>query len=271
MAFSPPANPHLQASSLPQQLLTFSTHRSRLLYRRFIRHQCVDGAVAGPTTVKRLFDEIDRAIGDVLIVYGVSVQQFAEIDNEREQHGRRFRLRRFEASGEILIITIPTRLQEALHLGIWRKTDREILQMGLENSWISTGSATNRALSHPNGDSGEGDSTGGPSPQQGSRRDMRWWFRTSNHQVKIILLAGFDRGSRNIILEKRVETPARLKPTCSQVITITQDPDISEADRFNPSSYSATNGASRLEFGLLFLRQPGQGESDVVINIQDLR
>lgn len=31
---------------------------------------------------------------------------------------------------------------------------------------------------------------------------MAWWFSTSDHQVKIVLLAKFDRETHIIILEK---------------------------------------------------------------------
>jgi hypothetical protein len=126
------------------------------------------------------------------------------------------------------------------------------------------------------------------------RNDMRWWFSASDHQVKIVLLAKFN--NNQIILEKWVEVyqPPRLGATttravaqaaaqgvpqlvqdCSQIITITQDPSISNTDPnwFHPTSYTVTRGALRLEFDRLFLRQPqlGQGEGDIVISIQQLQ
>lgn len=106
---------------------------------------------------------------------------------------------------------------------------------------------------------------------------MRWWFSTSDHQVKIVLLAKCDHSARSIIIEKWIEVPAQirtgatntrapaaqLEPTCRQTITITQNPG-------NPASYNSTRGALRLEFDLLFLRQPDQGEGDIIISIQRL-
>ena len=168
------------------------------------------------------------------------------------------------------------------------------------------GSATLRTtLGHPGGDSG-GDSTFGPRPKrsggrdwptlvieaghsqtlEGLRRDMRWWFGASDHQVKIVLLAKFNHDQREIILEKWVEVPAlarqgamttraaaRFDQRCSQVITITQTPNITDTDpnRLNPTSDTVTRGALRLEFDRLFLRQPGQGERDVMIDVPQLQ
>lgn len=177
--------------------------------------------------------------------------------------------------------------------------------MGLGDDWRPIGSTTLRAQGHPGGDGGEGDSTGGPEDQRGGRRDwptlvieaghsetlgelrndMKWWFSTSDHQVKIVLLAKFDHGQNRIILEKWIEIQApprqgatttravRLVPDRSQVITITRNPGITDTDpnRFEPMSYTVASGALRLEFDRLFLRRPDQGEGDIVIGIQDLR
>ncbi|KAI0834759.1 hypothetical protein F5Y06DRAFT_300390 [Hypoxylon sp. FL0890] len=264
------------------------------------------------TTVDELFNEIDHTTGDILTVYGVSAQDFDEIDREREHCGRAFRLRRFSAKSEILIITIPTKLHEKLHTGIWEEAFLQIFQIGLRNNWNTMGTATFRAQGHPGGDAGEGDSTGGPEDQRGDegdwptlvieagdsetleelRNDMRWWFNASNHQVKIVLLAKFDdhQDPNQIILEKWVEVQAPprqgavttraftqaaiwLVPDRSQLITIIQNPSITDTDpnRFHPTSYTVTREALRLEFDRLFLRQPGQGQGDIIISVQDLQ
>ena len=170
--------------------------------------------------------------------------------------------------------------------------------MGLEHNWKQVGSATFRPLGHPGGDGGEGDSTGCPKPQRSRgkdwptlvieaghseslddlRRDMRWWFSASDHQVKIVLLAKLEARRGEIILEKWQEVPgpgpitraaAQLLPRCNQLINITRAHGITNTDpnRFNPTSYIITSGALRLEFQHLFLRQPGQGEGDVFISI----
>lgn len=109
---------------------------------------------------------------------------------------------------------------------------------------------------------------------------MRWWFGASNHEVKIVLLAKLNRNARNITIEKWIEVPAQirpgatntraaaqLEPDCSQTISITQNP----GNPGNPVSYDITRGDLRLEFDLLFLRQPGGGESDIIISMERLR
>lgn len=146
----------------------------------------------------------------LLTTQGVSVQNFTEIEETREKSRRKFRFRRFLAEYKILIITIPTGVHEALHLGLWNEARDSIVQMGLKRAWASMGSTTLRATQgHHGGDAGEGDSTGGPRQQRNGalawptlvieagdsetlddlREDMRWWFGTSDHQVKIVLLA----------------------------------------------------------------------------------
>ena len=180
------------------------------------------------------------------------------------------------------------------------------MRMGLRNDWKSTAATTFRPHGHPGGDGGEGDSTGGPRSQRSRgedwptlvieagysqsleslRRDMRWWFGASDHQVKIVLLAKLEVSQREIILEKWQEVSAlprsgatttraaaQLSPNRSQLINITRAPGITNTDpnRFDPRSYIITSGALRLEFDHLFLRQPGQGEGDAIISIPQLQ
>ncbi|KAK0702058.1 hypothetical protein B0T26DRAFT_735685 [Lasiosphaeria miniovina] len=203
----------------------------------------------------------------------------------------------------MLIVTIPTQLHEQLHLGLYNLGRDNIVRMGRGDSWSTIGSTTYRARGHRNGDEGEGDSTGGPEPQrehlgawptlvieaghsqslEALRGGMKWWFGVSDHQVKIVLLTKFDTQQMAAVIEKWVEiqAPARqgatttraaaqLRPDCDQIITITQNPG---TNRDNPTSYTVTRGALRLEFDLLFLQQPqpGSAEGDVIIDIPDLQ
>ena len=105
---------------------------------------------------------------------------------------------------------------------------------------------------------------------------MEWWFRESNHQVKIAVLAKFDRPI--ILLEKweeestrpgatttRSSSHAQLAPVLRQSITITRDATI------NPPSYNVASGALVLSFRLVFLRKPHQGEGDLVFDIPYLQ
>lgn len=111
----------------------------------------------------------------------------------------------------------------------------------------------------------------------GLRNDMRWWFSSSDHHVQIVLLK-FERTRRAITLEKWEEEPygtrpgamtttrhaAALQPVLRQTITITQDTTT------DPVLYNVTRGALVLGFSLLFLRDPGPGEGDFVLSVQEL-
>ncbi|KAK5651086.1 hypothetical protein OQA88_13690 [Cercophora sp. LCS_1] len=66
----------------------------------------------------------------------------------------------------ILIITIPTAVHEALHLGLYRRYWNQLVRNGTENNWKDIGSETFRQQGHPGGDGGEGDSAGGPRPER---------------------------------------------------------------------------------------------------------
>jgi len=223
---------------------------------------------------------------------------------QKKRH-RKFRFRRYDSKSRILIITIPTKLHEALHLGLYRRYCNQLARNGTEEDWIDIGSATFRAeQGHPGGDGGEGDSTGGPWPEREGagnwptlviesghsetlpelHKDMQWWFQASNHEVKIVILAKFDDQQHHILLEKWEEeisspqgaiTRSRaaailqqngvFNPVKRQSITITRE------ETTNPVSYNVTKGALVLGFRLLFLRDPGPQEGDFVLSIQDLQ
>lgn len=174
-----------------------------------------------------------------------------------------------------------------------------IIQMGPALNWYPMGSTTHRAQDRPNGDRGEGDSSGGPIERQsppwptlvietgysqtieGLRRDMRWWFSASNHQVKIVLLVKLNSNPDQIIIEKWQEVAsaprqgatttraaARLEPSLFQLITIRRGLNTVHPDQ---ASHIVSRGPLRLEFTLLFLREARQGEGDVVVSDDDLQ
>ncbi len=163
---------------------------------------------------------------------------------------------------------------------------------------MSIGSATFRpGRGHPGGDGGEGDSTDGlrsgrtnldswptlvveAGDSESSldlRNDLRWWFDISNYEVKIVLVK-FDHNRHEIVLERWEEEGSNprigiattrfrtsLQPVLQQTITITCDITT------NPTSYNVVSGALVLKFSLLFLRDLGPGQRDVVIGIPELQ
>lgn len=170
--------------------------------------------------------------------------------------------------------------------------------MGLRQSWRLIGSTTFRTQNHPGGHSGEGDSTGGPLPQVRDptswptlvieagaseswfelHNDMCWWFVASDHKVKTVLLAKFDHRVQIITLKRweeqqqspagatstRASNRASLEPVLQQTITISRD------FTSNQASYRVLSGALVLKFELLFLRDAGPGQGDIVVGIPEL-
>lgn len=142
----------------------------------------------------------------------------------------------------------------------------------------------------------KGDSSGGPEPQRATkgawptlvieagysqtlgelRQTARQWFAMSNHEVKIVLLTKFD-GTR-ILLEKWQEVPQDRPGATTTWLSIQhqgpkpiQEITITRNTTTNPISYNVTSGALVLSFNLLFLRNPGPGEGDFVISVQELQ
>lgn len=174
--------------------------------------------------------------------------------------------------------------------------------MGLRYCWNTTGTATFYE-EHGKTGSGEGDASGHPTQpgQNSSRRwptlvieagysqslanlqeDMRWWFRESNHQVKIVLLVKMYPGPlRQIAIEHWREEPVnfpgamtrtraqQLESVRDQAITIIKNS--ATVNDYLPSSYSVTRGALELRFSDLFLRVPRPGEGNIVIGIEVLQ
>lgn len=222
----------------------------------------------------------------------VTPRDFADLDEQREVRGRGFRWRRYYAESQILLVAIPTHAHEMLHRILYEKFHEKIPTR--ENTWRTKAATTFRR----GRDRGEGDSTGGPIPERRGhdkwptlvieagvseslaqlRLDMPWWFAASNHDVKIVLLAKLDSSQRMITLEKWVEEPVAARPGATttrrsdaprpilqQVITIHRN------EATSPISYNVTRGALVLEFGLLFLRSPEEGEGDIIISVSDLQ
>lgn len=172
--------------------------------------------------------------------------------------------------------------------------------MGIgEFEYVFAGATTYRG-GGGNGGSGEGDSTFVPRVRMSAaikwptlviesslsqslaslQKKMQWWFRESNHEVKIVLLANIDRDSRTIHLEKyttnvpqscsaatRTRSMPGFEPHLRQAITIVPRPSTS-----NPIQYDVDGGPLVVEFELLFLRpaDPGLGEHDVELTARQL-
>lgn len=122
------------------------------------------------------------------------------------------------------------------------------------------------------------------------RETMEWWFRASNHEVKIVLLIKVNRIQQNIVIERWEAAPvtpitaprtgatttgsvsastSALRPDRRQEITITKDTNSNPAQYPVKSKVSGTDLV--LPFRLLFLREPGPQEGDIAVTTADLQ
>ncbi|KAK2590464.1 hypothetical protein QQS21_011851 [Conoideocrella luteorostrata] len=258
------------------------------------------------TTIKKLFNEIDRTVGDSLTVTSVSDSDFAAIKAQRNKLGQKFRFW-YQSKHHLLIVTIPTGVHESLHGTLYGHFQIALGAMGLYNEgWHYFGSTTckGRAISGTGGDEGEGDSSGGPAPMRSSgnawptivfeagysrtlaelRARKDWWFRASNHDVKIVVIIQFYRQGI-ILIERWEETRQTIQPRPGATTTraaaaqngsaispiLQQEIKITRDTTTNPPSFNVVRNDLVLNFRLLFLRDPGPGEHDVIIDVNLLR
>ncbi|KAF8742516.1 hypothetical protein AX14_003915 [Amanita brunnescens Koide BX004] len=250
------------------------------------------------SSIDDLLEQINNTPGDALMIQHVSPQDFFHISSERERQGRKFRLSLYSADTQVLIITIPTRPHEMLHAYLDDDIFIAVIEMGLRD-FKRVGSTT---YSEMDADGqmmsrGEGDSCRVPSSREHAGDfptlvieagytqswpslidKANWWFKASRYDVKIVLLVKMNQRAGRIDIEKwkgvpvpqpgattRSRTqPKALQPTRVDSIRITRVPGT------NPAVYNVT-GPLQLEFVDLFLRQPLDGEHDVVLDIADLQ
>ncbi|KAK3359004.1 hypothetical protein B0T25DRAFT_588045 [Lasiosphaeria hispida] len=225
------------------------------------------------TDVQDLLNVIDCTARDSLTVTSTST---------RENQRRKFRFRYYDSNSRILIITITTGLHEQLHKPLYNEYFGQIRDMGLSKSWKDIASATLSAQGYSTRRGKEGDSTSGPKPKRGTKGawptlvievgisetlgelhlDMQRWFSMSNHEVKIVLLAKFD-GTKILVEKWEEEMPVR--PGATTTRRSLQHP----VPMFRQSIAIAQNTTTN-PISLLFLRDPGPGEGDFVISVQEL-
>ncbi|KAF8343369.1 hypothetical protein F5887DRAFT_973608 [Amanita rubescens] len=234
-----------------------------------------------------LVEQIRNNTGDIIIINNVSLANFTQIFSEREKRGLGFRLSLYTADPGRLIVTIPTVVHEALHLYL-SESIREITGgMGVPRRDLqSVGSGTFTNHDDTGNVSGRMPTNGFPTvvieagytqSWDELRQKGRWWFAASHFDVKIVILAKFDRsrGGR-ITIEKwkavqvlRPGVRTRLEAACIQSIHITRRALANNPA--DPESYDVT-APLRIEFVDVYLRQPVPGqEGDIVIDVGELQ
>ncbi|EPE03013.1 dead deah box dna helicase [Ophiostoma piceae UAMH 11346] len=259
------------------------------------------------TSARDVLARIETLEGDALVVGDVSASDFRVLERQRDVSGRKYRLF-YLSDVSCLIITVPTFKHETIHRMLWFEILLQVVQMGLEGDWAETGGTT---YPGPAGSSGEWDSGGFPWSQR-RRGDwptlvvesgytqtmpslyakMRWCFSTSDHQVKVVILAKIVRSEVRIHIEMwqevvlrpgatatRWATGAGLgapQPRCMQTVDVcwaglVPFPQASQAARMDPGSFSVAGGPLTIDFALVFLRAPAMVEHDLVVADDDLK
>lgn len=242
----------------------------------------------------------------------MSPDTFGMLERKREARGRKFRFNWYDEDSRRLLVCLNTGAHVQLHIWLYMEIIYNLFAMGLGDAWKPMGATSfyhgglssgeelgNNSVGHGGnggGSSGEPDSSGGPRPERrgrsafptlvveaGCTRSLaimqakaKWWFKISNHDVKIVLLAKFYPGRQMMVIEKWEERPRGIRegaattrwgsegvPSCQQVVTITKTSD-------EPIAYQIS-GDLVLSFRLLFLRDSGEGERDVVISADRLQ
>ncbi|KAK0709552.1 hypothetical protein B0T26DRAFT_410754 [Lasiosphaeria miniovina] len=179
----------------------------------------------------------------------VSPEDMAAIEREHQQRSRRFRFCFYDRNSQLLAITIPTGLHEALHVNLYNLFRDQLVRSGDEESWKSMAATTFWMPDHS----------------------------ASNHEVKIVLLAKFFHQTRHVIIERWEEEPrvppesrATMSqpiplPVCRETIEITQNTTTS------PVYWDVSREALVLRFRILFLQDPRPQEGDIIISVQKLQ
>ncbi|EHK23623.1 uncharacterized protein TRIVIDRAFT_147366 [Trichoderma virens Gv29-8] len=212
----------------------------------------------------------------------VSPTVFKRLDDGYERN--KIRLSMYNEDCKCLIITVPTFVHEELGLTLYRELLFQIYRMGLERRWNCKGHTTfyNARRSSVSGGAKQADASGGPREGHPAptfptlvveagysqtladmRGKARAWFKDSDHNVKIAVLAKIIPAQRTLLVERweeRQHGEFGSVPGCQQRITIT-------GSWANPSVYQVVESSDLiLSFRLLFLREPRQGEADVIIS-----
>jgi hypothetical protein len=118
----------------------------------------------------------------------------------------------------------------------------------------------------------------------GLRRRMRWWLASSDHGVRSVLLAGFDRAKQRRAVTVRAERwgvggfVLEVGATTTRNAEAVQPPVLRQPSRFlkitrlrsNSAACVVSGVALLLGYSLMFLRDLGPREGDVVLGVEPL-
>ncbi|KIH89940.1 hypothetical protein SPBR_00801 [Sporothrix brasiliensis 5110] len=271
------------------------------------------------TTAADILSRAYSATGDGFVVEPVSFAEYRSVADERDRRGSKARLF-YLHDARLLIVTVPTIHHEMLHGQLYFIFTGMLWEAGLGDDWVGTHATTFRSALG-NTSTGEGDSGG--RPKSARRSNTEWpvlvmqvgwtqslaslrckkdfWFRQSDHQVKIVILVkafplggSGDGGSKKRILIENWQGQSRLQrpgatgtrahaaatrdSVCLQIINIVWAgpmpyDEASMSVRQDPNNFNVTRGPLKLDFSKLFLRQPipHTNEKDIIISDSELQ
>ena len=229
-----------------------------------------------------------------LVFQGVTKQQLAEIDRERDSIGRHTRITHYTSINLLVIKLVASVLHELAHSVFADTLTGRLILMGLP---IPPLLRVGAARYDGNLSSKEGDSAYKPDSRNRRedwptivfesgfsetltqlRIDAQWWLTNSQGDVRIVVIVFARPEDRTLRLEKWCLTPTSLRrsprlnqhvqvPTRVQEILITQNPP---AHPGGAATYTVAGAPLTLEFQEMLLRTPAPPESDVTFTAADL-
>ncbi|KAH8812644.1 hypothetical protein F5884DRAFT_314392 [Xylogone sp. PMI_703] len=256
-----------------------------------------------------LLTKVNSTENDSFTITGVSPYEYNKIVRKRVPDTERYRVSLYIEQARLMIITIPTAAHEEIHKGLDDIIHREAIIMGLFSECKAVGSTRyQRTVGANQFTRGEGDSARKPASLRprptdfptivieagytqslpSLRQKARWWFATSSHDVKVVILAKVDTTRDEMIIEqwREVVVPrsgatmtrasaaaGNLTPQATQVVTITRNNGIgrNHPNVFQPASYTVHNAPPTINFQDIFLRNPVGGQGNFIITAADLQ
>ena len=224
-----------------------------------------------------------------LVFQGVTKQQLAMIDRERDSIGRHTRITHYTSINLLIIKLMPTVAHELAHSVLADKLMIRLSVMGLDEPPLLRVGA---GRYHGTQSSKEGDSAYKPDPRNREddwptivfesgfsesltklRQDARWWLTNSQGDVRIVVTVLVRPEHKTLQVEKWcLAPPPRITrrnqdiPTRVQEILVTQNPPPHIG---GAATYTVTGAPLTLEFQEMLLRAPTPPESDVTFTTAD--
>ena len=225
-----------------------------------------------------------------LVFQGVTKQQLADIDRERDSIGRHTRITHYTSTKLLIIKLMPSVPLELAHTVLANTLTGRLILMGLT---IPPLIRLGAARFDGNQSSKEGDTAYKPRSRNQIddwptivfesgfsesftqlRRDAGWWLTNSRGDVRIVVIVFVRPEQKTLQVEKwclvpplRITRGNRGILTRMQEILVTQNPP---ARRGGAAIYNVTGAPLTLEFEKMLLRNPAPPESDVTFTTVDL-